>query len=118
MLSYHLGLTTVPENIFFRLMYRLSLFQVATQRCSLLLVDRTLDLFGPTTHQSDTLVDRILKTLFRPSHTSSDVCVDMSPVVGCEGVKGVARGSLAQPNDDRAQQLLKSLVHSRQKVRY
>ncbi|XP_064398020.1 sec1 family domain-containing protein 2-like isoform X2 [Halichondria panicea] len=89
--------------------------KVATQRCSLLLVDRTLDLFGPTTHQSDTLVDRILKTLFRPSHTSSDVCVDMSPVVGCEGVKGVARGSLAQPNDDRAQQLLKSLVHSRQK---
>lgn len=91
------------------------MFQSATHRCSLLLVDRTLDLFGPASHESETLADRILSILSYPIQTNSDVCIDMSPVIGGEDIRG---GRLAQPRDDKAQQLLKSLVYSKQKVSF
>ncbi len=52
-----------------------------------------------------------------PTQADSDVCVDMSPVIGDEDTRGLVNGRLAQPGDDKSQLLLKSIVHSKQKVR-
>jgi hypothetical protein len=56
------------------------LIQTAANRCSLILIDRTLDLASVTSHNTDSLLDRILAVLPRlPGHTS-DVAVNMSPI--------------------------------------
>lgn len=75
-------------------------------------MDRTLDLFGPASYQSDTLADQILSILSHHRRSNSDVSIDMSPVIKSDEISG----RLAQPRDDKAQQLLKSLVYGRKKV--
>lgn len=57
-------------------------FQNCSNPVSLILVDRTLDLAGVTSHSSESVLDKIMATLPRfPGH-SNDVAVDMSPI--CE----------------------------------
>lgn len=100
-------------------------YQTANQRCSLLVVDRTLDLCGPTSHQTDCLADRIIGVLNHLTQSSSDVCVNMSPIAptcghtssdGVEERVGVVNGCLAQPGDRKGRQLLQTLICSKQKV--
>lgn len=117
------------------------LLQSAAQRASLLLVDRTLDLTGPASRPVDSLADRMLSLLpHLPQHTS-DVCVDMSPISNTTTpgyvttitwatyelymtcvlffihLRVILPGCLAQPQSVKAQQLLKTLIQSKQKVR-
>lgn len=54
--------------------------QSAKSRGSLILIDRTLDLVGPSGHSCDTLADRIIQLLPRLTQHNSDVAVDMSPL--------------------------------------
>ena len=110
-------------SISLKILYFVTCYQTASQRCSVLLVDRTLDLCGPTSHQTDCLADRILGVLNHLTQSSSDVCVDMSPIAPPYGgtsdveVGGcVVNGCLAQPGDRRARQLLQTLICSKQKV--
>ena len=79
----------------------------------------------------DSLADRILSLLPHCPTDSNDVCVDMGPITAgsddrttngdrkSRGVGGSSRmvhGSLAQPGSAKAQQLLKTLIQSKQKV--
>ena len=98
-----------------------------------MLVDRSLDLTGPSLHPTDSLADRVLSLLPHCPTESNDVCVDMGPITasGDEGASDGGRksrssgggngriihGSLAQPGSAKAQQLLKTLIQSKQKVR-
>lgn len=88
-----------------------------SSRGSLILIDRSLDLVGPSGHSCDTLADRILHLLPQlPQHTS-DVAVDMSPLC-CHGSSTphtVAPGCLAHPRDPPTQALLCSMITKRQK---
>ena len=90
-----------------------------------MLVDRTLDLTAPSLHLSESLADRILSLLPHSPADSNDVCVDMSPIAtsGGQSDEGggrsgvcIAHGSLAQPSSTKAQQVLRTLIHSKQKV--
>ena len=85
-------------------------------------MDRSLDLTGPSLHPTESLADRILSLLPHSPTDSDDVCVDMGPITACAngdkkggGVR-IVHGSLAQPGSVKAQQLLKTLVQSKQKV--
>ena len=55
-------------------------FQSASNRGSVVLIDRTLDLVGPCGHNTETLADRVIQLLPRLPHHSSDVAVDMTPL--------------------------------------
>ena len=103
---------------------------MAANKCSLVLVDRSLDLTGPSLHPTDSLADRILSLLPHCPTDSNDVCVDMGPITASSdnGTSGgerkssgdsnarIIHGSLAQPGSAKAQQLLKALIQSKQKV--
>lgn len=54
--------------------------KTAANHCSLILIDRTLDLASVTSHNSDSLLDRILAVLPRLPGHSNDVAVNMSPI--------------------------------------
>ena len=66
----------------------------------------------------------MLYTHSHPTSISDDVCIDVTPMVDSEGLLGVAcddlvgvtGGRLAQPRDERAQHLLRTLVCNKQKV--
>ena len=96
-----------------------------------MLVDRSLDLTGPSSHPTESLADRILSLLPHCPTDSNDVCVDMGPITAgtngaaassdgdrksCGGGARIIHGSLAQPGNTKAQQLLKTLIQSKQKV--
>lgn len=73
---------------------RLFLFsQSSSSRGSLILIDRTLDLVGPSGHSFDTLADIIIQLLPRLPQHSSDVAVDMSPL--CSHGRYVCNWSIA-----------------------
>ena len=57
--------------------------QLASQRCSLLLVDRSLDLSAPCLHSGDHLADKMLGLLPALFQGSSDIAINMAPI--CEG---------------------------------
>lgn len=90
-----------------------------------MLVDRTLDLTAPSLHPTESLADRILSLLPHSPTDSNDVCVDMSPIATSGGHRdkdggsgaSIVHGSLAQPGSAKAQQVLKTLIHSKQKAR-
>ena len=58
----------------------LSSFQAATSRGSLVLIDRTLDLVGPSGHTCETLADRLVQLLPRLPEHKNDIAVNMSSV--------------------------------------
>ncbi|KAJ9582040.1 hypothetical protein L9F63_003623 [Diploptera punctata] len=79
--------------------------KTAANHCSLILIDRTLDLASVTSYNSDSLLDRILAVLPRlPGHTN-DVAVNMSPICSAKVSSALENvilppGCLAQPNYD------------------
>ncbi|XP_068744966.1 sec1 family domain-containing protein 2-like [Montipora capricornis] len=89
----------------------------ASSRASLILIDRTLDLVGPSGHSFDTLADKIIQLLPRLAQHNSDVAVDMSPLCsnGSSTPQTVAPGCLAHPRDPPTQALLCSMITKRQK---
>ncbi|XP_015778789.1 PREDICTED: sec1 family domain-containing protein 2-like [Acropora digitifera] len=89
----------------------------AKSRGSLILIDRTLDLVGPSGHSCDTLADRIIQLLPRLTQHNSDVAVDMSPLCshGSTTPQTVAPGCLAHTRDPSTQALLCSMITKRQK---
>ena len=95
-------------------------FQTAAYRCSLVLIDRTLDMTPPSLHHADSLVDRILSLLPHATPLSSDVAVSMAPLSSSPSSKDsggwALNGSLAQPHHSKAKQLLRTLICSKQKV--
>ncbi|PSN46371.1 Sec1 family domain-containing protein 2 [Blattella germanica] len=54
--------------------------KTAPNHCSLILIDRTLDLASVTSYNSDSLLDKILAVLPRLPGHSNDVAVNMSPI--------------------------------------
>jgi len=72
--------------------------KTATERVSLILVDRTLDLVGPASHGGDNLLSRLVQTLPRlPGHTV-DVAVDLGKLMGVEeGGEVLASGCMVGP---------------------
>ncbi|XP_076315450.1 sec1 family domain-containing protein 2-like [Tachypleus tridentatus] len=93
----------------------------ATTRACFLLVDRTLDLAGPLSHETDSLFDRIVRVLPQlPGHTC-DVAVDMCSLTSClfnDTVYErpiVAPGCLANKSTDLASTMLNKLVTTKQK---
>ncbi|XP_063241487.1 sec1 family domain-containing protein 2-like isoform X2 [Bacillus rossius redtenbacheri] len=58
--------------------------RAAGQRCSLILVDRTLDLATAASHDSEALLDRVLAVLPRLPGHGNDVAVDMSPLCAAQ----------------------------------
>lgn len=94
--------------------------KTASNRCSLILIDRTLDLASVTTHNTESLLDRILAVLPRlPGHTS-DVAVNMSPICDAKvssplGNIVLTPGCLAHPNFDHCLQVLEWLVNKPQR---
>ncbi|PNF41887.1 Sec1 family domain-containing protein 2 [Cryptotermes secundus] len=94
--------------------------KTAANHCSLILIDRTLDLASVTTHDTESLLDRILAVLPRLPGHSSDVAVNMSPVCDAKvssplGNIVLAPGCLAHPNIDLCSQVLEWLVNKPQK---
>eukprot|EP00118_Oscarella_pearsei_P018657 m.192070 g.192070 ORF g.192070 m.192070 type:complete len:651 (+) comp39461_c1_seq6:85-2037(+) len=92
--------------------------KATSQKASLILVDRTLDLVGCTTHSSDCLADRILGLLPKFSETSSDVEVNMSAMFSSDvnySTDALMPGSLYHADSAMAQGLLHSFISSREK---
>nr|CAD7428760.1 unnamed protein product [Timema monikensis] len=92
----------------------------ASNACSLILVDRTLDLCSATRHDSDSVLDRILAVLPRLPGHSNDVAVNMSPICSAKTETAIADnlippGCLSQPNSEQCLQIFESLVSKRQK---
>ncbi|XP_021922683.1 sec1 family domain-containing protein 2-like isoform X3 [Zootermopsis nevadensis] len=89
--------------------------KTAPNHCSLILIDRTLDLASVTSHNTDSLLDRILAVLPRlPGHTN-DVAVKMSPICDTKvssalGNIVLAPGCLAHPNCDLCPQKVPSMM--------
>nr|CAD7416844.1 unnamed protein product [Timema poppensis] len=92
----------------------------ASNACSLILVDRTLDLCSATRHDSDSVLDRILAVLPRLPGHSNDVAVNMSPICSAKTETAITDnlippGCLSQPNSEQCLQIFESLVSKRQK---
>ena len=50
---------------------------MATKRASIVFIDRVLDLVGPTSYNSNNLLDTIMEVLFKLPGHHNDVAVDM-----------------------------------------
>jgi len=89
--------------------------KTATNKISIMLVDRTLDLATATSFTSETLLDSILMTLHRlPGHTN-DVCVDVSPLCTAHSCfegdsPAVFPGCLAHPQDADCVNILSAML--------
>ena len=95
----------------------MSVLQSAGQRCSLLLVDRSLDLTSCALHNSEGLGDEILSLLPRlPGHSCGDVAVSMAPICTTSEHVVLVPGCLAQPGRLKDQHLLRTILTSRKKV--
>ncbi|KAK7868499.1 hypothetical protein R5R35_001907 [Gryllus longicercus] len=91
----------------------------ANSRCSLLLLDRTVDLATAVSHGSDALLDKILAALPRLNGQSSDVAVNMTPVCSSKSFSltedsVLAPGCLAHDTDP-CPEVLEWLVNRKQK---
>ncbi|XP_072949393.1 sec1 family domain-containing protein 2-like [Epargyreus clarus] len=87
---------------------------------SLIIVDRTLDLAGVTSHSSESVLDKIMSTLPRfPGH-SNDVAVDMSPICEANVISHpddiqLSPGCLYHANDDSCIQTFDYMINKSQK---
>ncbi|XP_069689457.1 sec1 family domain-containing protein 2-like isoform X1 [Periplaneta americana] len=94
--------------------------KTAPNNCSLILIDRTLDLASVTSHNTDSLLDRILAVLPRLPGHNNDVAINMSSICNAKvsspvGNIVLAPGCLAHPTSDICPQVLEWLVNKRQK---
>lgn len=92
--------------------------KAATNRASILFIDRTLDMVAPTSHGRDSFADKIMSALSPLEGHSCDVAVDMSPLCspGSQYKPSVLLpGCLAHPHDQQSKDLLQTLITSKQK---
>ncbi|KFV08145.1 Sec1 family domain-containing protein 2, partial [Tauraco erythrolophus] len=93
--------------------------RTATNKASVIFVDRTLDLAGAVGHHGDNLAEKILSVLPRLPGHKTDVMVNMVELTALqttdETCSIIAPGCLAQPNDPAAQALWESFMNVKQK---
>ncbi|XP_064650152.1 sec1 family domain-containing protein 2-like [Lineus longissimus] len=93
--------------------------KAATDKASILFVDRTLDLAGPCSHLGENVVDKIRHLLPELPHHKNDVCVNMvnlCSVISDDSQHDViVPGCLAQVEASKSADLLNQLVHCKQK---
>nr|XP_006819040.1 PREDICTED: sec1 family domain-containing protein 2-like [Saccoglossus kowalevskii] len=90
----------------------------AANKASIVFIDRSLDLVGPTGHHGDTLADKVIAVLPRLPCHSSDVAVNMADLCSegsqyCSDV--LVPGCLAHPGDSAASSLLNAMITSKHK---
>ncbi|KPI95637.1 Sec1 family domain-containing protein 2 [Papilio xuthus] len=91
-----------------------------TNPVSLLIIDRTLDLCGITSHSMECLLDKVMSVLPRfPGH-SNDVAVDMSPLCEANVITHpddiqLAAGCLYHADDDACTQTFDYMINKSQK---
>lgn len=92
---------------------------MATNKASLVFVDRTLDLAGAVGHHGDNLAEKILSMLPKLPGHKTDVMVNMVELTALqttdETCNIIAPGCLAQPNDPAAKALWESFMNLKQK---
>ncbi|XP_070581895.1 sec1 family domain-containing protein 2-like isoform X2 [Ptychodera flava] len=92
--------------------------KTAPNRASVVFIDRTLDLVGPTGHHGETLADKIISLLPRLPGHSSDVGVNMADLCSTSSQYSndvVVPGCLAHPRDGYTHSMLNTMVTSKQK---
>ncbi|XP_009472564.1 PREDICTED: sec1 family domain-containing protein 2, partial [Nipponia nippon] len=93
--------------------------RVATNKASVVFVDRTLDLAGAVGHHGDSLAEKILSVLPKLPGHKTDVMVNMVELTALqttdETCNIIAPGCLAQPNDPAAKALWESFMNLKQK---
>nr|XP_026499658.1 sec1 family domain-containing protein 2-like [Vanessa tameamea] len=91
-----------------------------SQPVSLIIVDRTLDLCGVTSHSMESVLDKIMAVLPKfPGH-SNDVAVDMSPLCEANVISHpddiqLCPGCLYHGNDDSCAQTYDHMINKSQK---
>ncbi|PKU39403.1 sec1 family hypothetical protein [Limosa lapponica baueri] len=93
--------------------------RTATNKASVVFVDRTLDLAGAVGHHGDNLAEKILSVLPKLPGHKTDVMVNMVELTALqtadETCSIIAPGCLAQPNDPAAKALWESFMNLKQK---
>ncbi|KFR15443.1 Sec1 family domain-containing protein 2, partial [Opisthocomus hoazin] len=93
--------------------------RTATNKASVVFVDRTLDLAGAVGHHGDSLAEKILSVLPQLPGHKTDVMVNMAELTALQTADGtcsiIAPGCLAQPNDPAARALWESFMNLKQK---
>ncbi|XP_027741315.1 sec1 family domain-containing protein 2 [Empidonax traillii] len=93
--------------------------RTATNKASVVFVDRTLDLAGAVGHHGDNLAEKILSVLPKLPGHKTDVKVNMVELTALqttdETCSIIAPGCLAQPNDPAAKALWESFMNLKQK---
>ncbi|KAM6346402.1 sec1 family domain-containing protein 2 [Podargus strigoides] len=93
--------------------------RMATNKASVVFVDRTLDLAGAVGHHGDSLAEKILSVLPKLPGHKTDVMVNMVELTALqttdETCNIIAPGCLAQPNDPAAKALWESFMNLKQK---
>ncbi|KAM6313431.1 sec1 family domain-containing protein 2 [Aegotheles albertisi] len=93
--------------------------RVATNKASIVFVDRTLDLAGAVGHHGDSLAEKILSVLPKLPGHKTDVMVNMVELTALQTTDEtcdiIAPGCLAQPNDPAAKALWESFMNLKQK---
>ncbi|KAM7112042.1 sec1 family domain-containing protein 2 [Ciconia maguari] len=93
--------------------------RAATNKASVVFVDRTLDLAGAVGHHGDNLAEKILSVLPKLPGHKTDVMVNMVELTALqttdETCSIIAPGCLAQPNDPAAKALWESFMNLKQK---
>ncbi|XP_075565256.1 sec1 family domain-containing protein 2 [Pelecanus crispus] len=93
--------------------------RMATNKASVIFVDRTMDLAGAVGHHGDNLAEKILSVLPKLPGHKTDVMVNMVELTALqttdESCNIIAPGCLAQPNDPAAKALWESFMNLKQK---
>ncbi|XP_064305502.1 sec1 family domain-containing protein 2 isoform X1 [Phalacrocorax carbo] len=93
--------------------------RTATNKASVVFVDRMLDLAGAVGHYGDNLAEKILSVLPKLPGHKTDVMVNMVELTALQTTDEIcniiAPGCLAQPNDPAAKALWESFMNLKQK---
>ncbi|XP_069712152.1 sec1 family domain-containing protein 2 isoform X2 [Phaenicophaeus curvirostris] len=93
--------------------------RMASNKASVVFVDRTLDLAGAVGHHGDNLAEKILSVLPKLPGHKTDVMVNMVELTALQATDEtcgiIAPGCLAQPNDPAAKALWESFMNLKQK---
>eukprot|EP00112_Aurelia_sp_Birch-Aquarium-sp1_P013412 Seg2846.1 transcript_id=Seg2846.1/GoldUCD/mRNA.D3Y31 product="Sec1 family domain-containing protein 2" protein_id=Seg2846.1/GoldUCD/D3Y31 len=86
--------------------------KMATKRASIVFIDRVLDLVGPTSYNSDNLLDTIMEVLFKLPGHHNDVAVDMKMLFanGNKTPDTLFPGCLAHPDDSQVEEILNTFT--------
>ncbi|XP_074654254.1 sec1 family domain-containing protein 2-like isoform X2 [Tubulanus polymorphus] len=92
--------------------------KASTNRASIILMDRSLDIAGCASHHSDNILDKIINILPRLPPHNIDISVNMAPLchLPSECVDDVmVPGCLSHPREPKATNLLQNLMCAKQK---